>query len=134
MPVFLSPFLSSTISLSIGWQRCFYWVRARLESGQHLLDLQIAIHDQLLIGSIQFTGLFKREQMLGPPIAHQGFADGLRVSFDVWIRSLANSAASRCPARMASTMASPVVPVMSLMTWWICRFICVSALCMCCTC
>ena len=31
-------------------------------------------------------------------------------------------------------MARPVNPVMSLMTWWICRFICVNALCMCCTC
>jgi hypothetical protein len=31
-------------------------------------------------------------------------------------------------------MAKPVTPVMSLMTWWICRFICVSALCMCITC
>jgi len=29
----------------------------------------------------------------------------------------------RSPARMASRMASPVTPVMSLMTWWICRFI-----------
>jgi len=31
-------------------------------------------------------------------------------------RSLASSAPSRCPARMASTMARPVTPVMSLMT------------------
>src|SRR5215472_5894907 len=35
-------------------------------------------------------------------------------------RSLLNSVASRSPARMASTIASPVIPVMSLMTWWIC--------------
>lgn len=35
---------------------------------------------------------------------------------------LHSSVPFRCPARMASTMAKPVTPVMSLMTWWFCRF------------
>src|ERR1700704_5227457 len=38
---------------------------------------------------------------------------------------------SRWPERMASRIAWPLVPVMSLSTWWSCRFIWLSAFCMC---
>jgi hypothetical protein len=88
MPVLLSPFLSGTISLPIRWQRLFHGVRARLESAQHRLDFQITADDQLLIGPLQFPRLFEGEQMLWPPVAHQGFANGLRLDFDVWIPQL----------------------------------------------
>jgi hypothetical protein len=48
-------------------------------------------------------------------------------------RSSASVSGSRSPARMASRMAIPVSPVISLITWWSCTFIWVSAFCMCCT-
>src|ERR1017187_7453633 len=46
-------------------------------------------------------------------------------------RSLANTCGFLSPSRIAPTMAWPVIPLMSLMTLASCRFICVSAFCMC---
>jgi hypothetical protein len=38
-----------------------------------------------LIDAIQISRLTEGKQMLGPPVAFQGFSEGLRVGFDVWI-------------------------------------------------
>src|SRR3989304_404768 len=46
-------------------------------------------------------------------------------------RCRASSCGSRSPARIASRMAKPVTPGMSLSTWGSCRFIWGGAFCMC---
>jgi hypothetical protein len=54
--------------------------------------------------------------MLRPPVALQRFSVVSVSALMCGSRSLASSAPSGCPARMASTMARPVNPVMLLMT------------------
>ena len=48
-----------------------------------------------------------------------------------WSRRAARIAGSRSPAKTARMMRMPVAPVMSDTTWCNCRFICISAFCMC---
>jgi hypothetical protein len=61
MSVFLSSFAPSPIPFSIGRQRLLLRIDALLKGRQQLFNFQIALHDPLLISSIQLTRLSKRE-------------------------------------------------------------------------
>src|SRR5262249_24195515 len=82
-----------------------------------LLDLSVTVRDQLLVIAICRLRLLQREDVLGAVITNQALRTVSIEALIRWSRSLANVSGSVSPATMASTMASPVTPVMSLMTW-----------------
>ena len=45
--------------------------------------ISLISHDLLLVGPVPIARPLQREQMLGAPVAYQGFADGLFAGFDV---------------------------------------------------
>ena len=75
-----------------------------------LLDLRIASSDLLLIMLVDLPRLLQREQMLGPPVAFQRFPDRFFAGFNTWIPQFRQRHRVALPARMASTIASPVNP------------------------
>ena len=57
---------------------------------------------------------FQGEQVLVPPVAAQGFLHHFRTDFDTRVSKCRQRFASGSPARIASTIASPVAPLISL--------------------
>jgi hypothetical protein len=69
-----------------------------------------------LIDAIQISRLTEGKQMLGPPVAFQGFSEGLRVGFDVWIPQLGEFGAVPMSSQDGIHNGKASHPVLSLMT------------------
>lgn len=85
--------------------------------------LLIQLQDQLLIAAVSRQRLLQGEQMLRPVVSHQSLRHLVSRAFHPTVTELCQFDGTRLPARMASRIAWPLVPVMSLSTWWSCRFI-----------
>jgi hypothetical protein len=69
--------------------------------------------------------------MLRPVVAHQDLGNRLLVALTTMLLQGRQLLGLRSPATMARMMARPVTPVMSVITWVNCTFICCNAFRMC---
>ena len=106
-------------------------IAAVLKPLQLGFNLPVALGNLILIEPVQLEGLGQLEDVLFPPVALQRLGNGCLVGFDPGSRNCASCRGSRWPSTMASMMSMPVLPVISLMTWWSFTFIWVSAFCIC---
>ena len=88
----------------------------RVEVRKHSLNVLIACGDLVFKMPVAFQGLLQTEEMLGAVIAHQTLGYCLAAGFDARIAQAGELGGFAFPLRMASIMANPLTPVMSLMT------------------
>lgn len=96
------------------------WLLRRIDTGfkraYQLFDFPIALCDLLLIRLIEQACCRSTNKRSGSQLVTRDFWNVFTLALMRASRNLASSAGSRSPSKMASTIASPVVPVMSLIT------------------
>ena len=118
-----------------GWLLCLELLRRGLDrkgmcqAGEVLLQSLVTLGDSFLIGVVHVYFLMQHEQQFRTPVALQAFGDFFVAGVNPRIAEHSQLQWIALAATIARMIACPVSPLMSLITFANCTFICVRAFC-----